>query len=87
MSILMPGEYAAREGIAKAEVEEIQVMYNRANDNYGVTRRGARFVCALPRGYVGDKLGVVPCDGRLIITHPNLPSLMADPGTGQVRTL
>lgn len=53
---------------------------------FGVTKRGARYVCELPAGY-DHNVGLLPSDGKIIVTHPNLPALIADCETGKVRKL
>ena len=56
------------------------------NGHLGVTKAGGRYVCQLPKEYDWN-VGIMPTDGRLIITRPGLPSLVADCETGQVRKL
>lgn len=56
----------------------------RHNGCYGVAKEGGRFVCALPKGY-DHNVGILPTDGRLLITRPGMPTLVADCETGVVR--
>lgn len=56
----------------------------KPNGRLGVTKEGARFVCALPSGY-DHNVGILPTDGRLLITRPGMPNLVADCETGMVR--
>lgn len=54
------------------------------NGRIGVARSGGRYVCPLPHGYDWN-VGILPQDGRLLITRPGMPNLLADPETGVVR--
>ena len=49
----------------------------------GVAVRNGHFVCPLPEGYDGETS--VFCEsGWVLVTHPILPPLIADPHTGTV---
>lgn len=77
--------------LAQAELVECSLMKMLAadgtpNGKLGVTKVGARFVCALPPGY-DHNVGIMPQDGRLIITRPGMPALVANCETGEVRKL
>lgn len=56
----------------------------RPNGRLGVAKQGGRFVCPLPAGY-DHNVGVLPTDGRLLVTRPGMPTLVADCETGTVR--
>lgn len=53
------------------------------NGHLGVTKQGARFVCQLPKEYDWN-VGILPSDGRLVVTRPGMPTLIADCETGTV---
>lgn len=77
--------------IAQAELVKCSLMKmlgpdGKPNGRLGVTKTGARFVCALPPGY-DHNVGILPQDGRLIVTHPNMPALIVNTETGAVRKL
>lgn len=55
------------------------------NGHLGVVKEGGRFVCQLPKEYDWN-VGIMPIDGRLLVTRPGLPTLIADCETGLVRT-
>ena len=54
------------------------------NGRIGVARSGGRYVCGLPVGY-DHNVGIMPHDGKLLVTRPGMPTLVADPNTGSVR--
>lgn len=56
----------------------------RWNGRIGVARSGGRYVCQLPQGYDWN-VGILPQDGRILVTRPGMPTLVADPETGTVR--
>lgn len=70
--------------IAQPRLRPVHLMYDREHDRWGVTYGGGRFVCQLPAGY-NRNCGILPHDGKLIVTLPGLPTLIADPSTGVVR--
>lgn len=77
--------------LAQAELVQCSLMKmigadGKPNGKLGVTKAGARFVCALPPGY-DHNVGILPQDGRLIITRPGMPALVANCETGTVRRL
>lgn len=51
---------------------------------WGVAKRGGRYVCPLPPEY-DHNVGILPHDGKLLVTHPNLPTLVCDTETGKCR--
>ena len=53
------------------------------NGRLGVAKEGGRFVCPLPKGYDWN-VGILPHDGRLIVTRPGMPTLIANCETGTV---
>lgn len=73
---------------AKPSVPQAQLVYDHANETTGVAIDGAKFVCALPKGYGGPgcELAVIPGD-RLIVIQPGKPELLIDPETGKTRRL
>lgn len=76
-------------GLAQPELVKCWLMKmigedGQWNGRLGVTKEGARYVCPLPKGYDWN-VGILPQDGRLIITRPNMPTLVADCETGTVR--
>lgn len=70
--------------LVKAYLMKMLGSDGKWNGRLGVTRQGARFVCALPEGY-DFNVGILPHDGRLLITRPGCPTLVADCETGLVR--
>ncbi len=75
--------------LAEPELVECSLMKmigpdGKPTGRLGVAKRGARFVCALPAGY-DHNVGIMPQDGRLIVTRPGMPTLIADCETGIVR--
>lgn len=77
--------------LAQAELVKCSLMKmigpdGHPNGKLGVTKEGARFVCALPPGY-DHNVGILPQDGRLLVTHPNMPALIVNCETGVVRRL
>ena len=54
------------------------------NGRIGVARSGGRYVCPLPEGYDWN-VGILPHDGKILVTRPGMTTLIADPETGTVR--
>lgn len=78
-------------GLVQPELIECSLMKlieadGKWKGGLGVTKRGARFVCKLPPEY-DFNVGIMPQDGRLLVTRPGLPTLIADCETGDVRRL
>jgi len=87
--IIRPGQINQRPAsaggiISEPELVECSVMRCSATGGWGVARAGGRYVCALPAGY-NSEVGIIPQDGRLIVTMPGKPKLVCDPMTGQCR--
>lgn len=72
--------------MVKASLMKMLGPDGKWNGKIGVTKEGARFVCPLPRGYDWN-VGILPTDGRLLITLPGMPTLVADCETGTVRQM
>lgn len=70
--------------LQQPQLVEVSLMFCRSTGRYGVSCRGGRFVCQLPPGY-NRNCGILPHDGKLIVTLPGLPTLVVDPMTGRVR--
>lgn len=69
-------------------IPQAQLVYNHATGKMGVAIKGAKFIVALPKDYVGEglALGLLPGE-RIVVTHPNQSPLLIDPSTGQSRRL
>lgn len=52
----------------------------------GVLVRGGRFVCPLPDGYDG-RVSLTVYQGWVLVAHPELPPLRADPSTGTIELI
>ncbi len=50
----------------------------------GVAVNGGKFVCPLPDGYDGRSRVNVDTQGWILVAHPKMPPLLADPSTGKV---
>lgn len=53
----------------------------------GVAVPGGAFVCPLPPGYDGYTCVSVDDEGWVLVIHPTLPPLLADPTTGEVHPI
>ena len=51
---------------------------------WGVAKDGGRFVVPLPPEY-DHNVGLLPHDGKILVTMPGLPTLIADCETGTIR--
>lgn len=89
-------EHAAEEAEARARamtlgapaIPDAQLVYNHPTQTMGVAIRGAKFICALPKGYGGPGLELAMIPGnRLIAICPDKPALLIDPQTGTTRRL
>ena len=63
-----------------ARVALVQML--RDKTRFGVAMAGGRYVVALPEGYDG-RTAVHWVQGWIIVTHPDLPPLLADTSTGR----
>lgn len=74
--------------IQRSELVKVSLMKQlgpdgKWNGHLGVAKEGGRYVCQLPKEYDWN-VGILPQDGRLLVTRPGLPNLVADCETGRV---
>jgi len=82
-------ERAFKDGFTEGAppIPNAQLVYSPAGA-IGVAVAGARFVCPLPKQYVGPHVELALIDrDRLIVTHPNHPPLLIDPQRGTTQPL
>jgi len=53
----------------------------------GVAVSGGKFVCPLPCGYDGQTRVNIDEAGWVMVMHPRMMPLLADPSTGEVHTI
>ena len=58
------------------------VQMARDTSRFGVSMKGGRYIVALPLGYDG-RTAVHWVQGWIIVSHPELPALLADCTTGK----
>jgi hypothetical protein len=80
-------EFGERYTMGAPDLPEAQLVYS-PNGGIGVAIKGARFVCALPKGYNARGMELAVIDGgRIVCTHPNHAPLVINPQDGSCRSL
>lgn len=76
-------------GLGPITDEDVKAVIVERKDRpglLGVAVRDGRFVVPLPEGYDG-RTSVVYESGWVLVTHPTLPPLIADPSAGIARPM
>lgn len=73
-----------RPEIVKCSLMKMLGADGKWNGRLGVAKEGGRYVVPLPKGYDWN-VGILPQDGRLLITRPGMATLIANCEDGTCR--